>query len=274
MWQRIKTAAVLLLLVAGAMFGGSAYAMMALLALMVLVAGFEWGQLVPNATKTHALLLAGWCLLLSLLFMVFWLHYVALATFLALLCSFMLVYWVVNYPNKTHQWYNGTLLVLGAVILPATAVAMFYLWSLSPWWLLYVFLLVWCADSGAYFVGRKWGRRKLAPKVSPNKSIEGLVGGIAVGALVALAVTAYFANRWGVGLSLGFAILSLFVIVLSVFGDLSESMMKRKACVKDSGRILPGHGGVLDRIDSQLSAMPAFALGFYWLQTMGIAGGY
>lgn len=274
MWQRIKTALVLVVLVAAAMFSGSVYAMMALLALMVLVAGFEWGRLVPNTSRTHALLLSGWCFLLSLVLMVFLLGYVALATFCALLCSFMLIYWVVNYPNKTHQWYNGTLFVLGAVMLPATAAAMFYLWSLSPWWLLYVFLLVWCADSGAYFVGRKWGRRKLAPNVSPNKSIEGLVGGVAVGTLVALTVTAYFANRWGVGLSFGFALLSLVVIVLSVFGDLGESMMKRKALVKDSGTILPGHGGVLDRIDSQLSAMPAFALGFYWLQMMGIAGGY
>lgn len=111
----------------------------------------------------------------------------------------------------------------------------------------------------AHFVGRKLGKRKLAPNVSPNKSIEGLVGGIITASLVAIGV--------GIGLDLtgvalvAFLSLSGLTVMASVLGDLFESMLKRRAGIKDSGTILPGHGGVLDRIDSLLSATPVFALG-------------
>ena len=129
-----------------------------------------------------------------------------------------------------------------------------------------MFVLVWCADSGAYFVGRKLGKRKMSPHVSPNKSVEGLYGGLATGCLVVLGVSFGLLKNWSSLAIVLFLGLSLLTIVMSVFGDLFESMMKRHAGIKDSGRILPGHGGVLDRIDSQLSAMPIFALGFWALQ--------
>ncbi|MDO4251535.1 MAG: phosphatidate cytidylyltransferase, partial [Moraxella sp.] len=80
--------------------------------------------------------------------------------------------WVIDYPAK-ENWYGRRLFAMGVIILVATITAMYALWQMSPWWLMYVFLLVWCADSGAYFVGRKFGKRKLAPNVSPNKSVEG-----------------------------------------------------------------------------------------------------
>lgn len=159
---------------------------------------------------------------------------------------------------------------MGIVILTAAISAMFYLWQLSPWWLLYVFSLVWCADSGAYFVGRKFGKRKMSPNVSPNKSVEGLMGGLATGLVVVIGISLFKLQLAGMELVL-FVLLSLVTILASVLGDLFESMLKRRAGVKDSGTILPGHGGVLDRIDSLLSATPIFALGFWAMQYFGMA---
>ena len=130
----------------------------------------------------------------------------------------------------------------------------------SPWWVLYVVGITVVADSGAYFAGRRWGRVKLAPTVSPGKSREGVYGGMALVALYAA----------GAGLWLGyhpvilagFVVLSMIVALVSVVGDLFESLLKREAGVKDSGSILPGHGGILDRIDSLTAAVPLFWAGW------------
>lgn len=130
-------------------------------------------------------------------------------------------------------------------------------------WLLCALMTVWAADSGAYFAGRQFGKHKLSPLISPNKTVEGLVGGIAAGILVALSVA------WLVGLPsaldyLLVAALALATVIFGVLGDLFESLLKRQAGVKDSGDLIPGHGGVLDRIDAVLAALPVFALG-KWL---------
>lgn len=122
-------------------------------------------------------------------------------------------------------------------------------------WLLWLFVLVAVADVGAYFAGRAWGRRKLAPVVSPGKTWEGALGGALLSALVCGGALAL----WGL-LSWFWAAATLALIVVAVFGDLLESLLKREAGVKDSGALLPGHGGVLDRIDSALAALPVFAL--------------
>ncbi|MDN8493205.1 CDP-archaeol synthase, partial [Acinetobacter baumannii] len=127
----------------------------------------------------------------------------------------------------------------------------------------------WGADSGAYFVGRKFGKRKLAPTVSPNKSVEGLYGGILTTIIVMLVVQYQYLNLTWVQ-QLLFLILSLITVFGSVLGDLFESMIKRRAGIKDSGRVLPGHGGVLDRIDSLLAAAPIFATGMYILKLIGV----
>ena len=134
---------------------------------------------------------------------------------------------------------------------------------------MYVFLLVWGADSGAYFVGRKFGKKKLAPFVSPNKSVEGLYGGIATTIVIMLVVQYFYLNLTPFQIIL-FLILSIITVFASVLGDLFESMIKRRAGIKDSGRVLPGHGGVLDRIDSLLAAAPIFATGIYILKLIGV----
>ena len=135
-------------------------------------------------------------------------------------------------------------------------------------WLLLALFLVWAADTGAYFSGRKFGGklfggRKLAPRISPNKTIEGLLGGVLLAVLVAM-VAAPLAGATVAQLP-AVALVALVTVLFSVVGDLFESMLKRHVGAKDSGNMIPGHGGVLDRIDSVLAALPVFALGKAWL---------
>jgi phosphatidate cytidylyltransferase len=126
-------------------------------------------------------------------------------------------------------------------------------------WLLLALAIVWAADSGAYFAGRKFGKVKLSPRISPNKTVEGMIGGVVAGMILAL-VAAPFAGASMKELPY-VAIVALWTILFSVVGDLFESLLKRHVGVKDSSHLIPGHGGVLDRIDSILAALPVFALG-------------
>lgn len=147
---------------------------------------------------------------------------------------------------------DGLLLAGFIVVLPA-ALAMTVL---EPRRLLVVLVLVWVADSAAYFVGRAWGRHKLAPAISPGKTWEGAAGGVA-GALVYAIICKRFFDDVGWAAYLAAAAL---LALLSIVGDLFESAAKRRAGVKDSGALLPGHGGILDRIDSATAVLPLAAL--------------
>ena len=126
--------------------------------------------------------------------------------------------------------------------------------------LLFVLLLIWAADTGAYIAGKSLGKTKLAPKISPKKTWEGVIGGMLL-ALLVLFVGFYLLHfsreQW-----LPLAILTVIIVAFSVVGDLTESIFKRLTGKKDSGRILPGHGGILDRIDGVLAVLPIALLGF------------
>ena len=147
-------------------------------------------------------------------------------------------------------------------LVPAWA-ALVWLHLLGPMWLLYLFGLVWVADSAAYFIGRSFGRRRLAPALSPGKTLEGLWGALAVVAAYAGLVAWWL--RFGAVDGVYFVLLGLLAAMVSVEGDLVESMLKRRSGAKDSGRLIPGHGGALDRIDSLLAAAPVFVLGLQGL---------
>jgi phosphatidate cytidylyltransferase len=128
--------------------------------------------------------------------------------------------------------------------------------------MLFLLLLVVAADIGAYFAGRQFGRNKLAPRVSPGKTWEGVLGGIGGAGIVAGVGVSFFEVPIG-----PFVGLSLVTVLASVVGDLTESLFKRHAGVKDSGSLLPGHGGVLDRVDSVTAAAPIFLVG---LERLGL----
>ncbi|MCL1622772.1 phosphatidate cytidylyltransferase [Moraxella sp. Tifton1] len=267
MWQRIKTAIVLVLIVGFALFASQTpIFVIPLLSAGVLIAAHEWTKLMPKWGSPITFMTITFILTMMSVFLpqtwVFWWG-------LSMIIWGMATMWVKQYPKK-ESWYGRRLAYMGGVILTAAITAMYGLWQMSPWWLMYVFLLVWCADSGAYFVGRKFGRRKMAPNVSPNKSFEGLFGGLLTAGMVATIVGVYLQLS---GMALfWFLVLSALTVGVSVLGDLFESMLKRRANIKDSGNILPGHGGVLDRIDSLLSATPVFALGFWILLELGVFG--
>lgn len=273
MLERIITALVLVAVVLSCMFAtDSKYPMLTLMLLASGVAGYEWYKLMPRKEFQPNTKLIAMCFgAISALFSAFALMFNQLAIFfwlVSILIWIVSVYWVKSYP-RFDGWYNNSLKLIGIVLISAAVTAIFSVWESSPWWLMYLFLLVWGADSGAYFVGRKFGQKKLAPEVSPNKSIEGLLGGLATAMLIIVVVQYQFLNLNIVqhGVFLTFSILT---VLVSVLGDLFESMIKRRAGIKDSGRILPGHGGVLDRIDSLLAAAPVFAAGLVILKLIGV----
>lgn len=182
------------------------------------------------------------------------------------LAAFVLV---ITYPKTISLWRcPSRRLVMGIFVLVPAWCGLYLLQEIDKFWLLYVLLIAWVADVGAYFSGRKWGKRKLAPQVSPGKSWEGVFGGLAGTALLAIitSIGQGFAFSQGIMLLL----LTLAVTLISVLGDLTESMVKREAGIKDSSNLLPGHGGVLDRIDSLTSALPIFYLFAFQLGVLSL----
>jgi len=150
----------------------------------------------------------------------------------------------------------GTLTVVPAW---AAAILLHEIPVLGPWWLLFVLVLVWCADIAAFFAGRRYGRTKLAPQISPGKTRAGVWGALAGSAIYACAAGAALGER---DTALGLLVaLSLVTVVFSIVGDLFESLIKRHSNVKDSGTVFPGHGGVFDRFDSLFAALPVFTGG-------------
>lgn len=171
--------------------------------------------------------------------------------------------WVVFAPRRAAAWSAA---LAGLLALTPAWVALVRLRIDVPrgeQWLLFALCLVWAADVGAYFAGRSLGRHKLAPQVSPGKTWEGVLGGLVLASLVAV-----WGSYWFALPALQLVPLCLGVVAFSVVGDLTESLLKRFAGLKDSGTLFPGHGGVMDRIDSLTSALPVLLLG---LVVLGVA---
>jgi len=171
------------------------------------------------------------------------------------------LWFVVRYPKNSLWKSTSARLLIGFAVLVPCWVGFVELRT-SLWLgkeaLLYILLLVWCADIGAYFAGRRFGKAKLAPKVSPGKSWAGVYGGLLATALLAVICAQY----WNLSQKEMLVLLAvtLLVTAVSVLGDLFESMVKRHQGMKDSSQLLPGHGGIMDRIDSLTAAVPLFVL--------------
>lgn len=156
--------------------------------------------------------------------------------------------------NGRLAWLNGYFVLLPTILGLETLMSQD---AAMPQLLLVFFLIIWSADTGAYIAGRSLGKHKLAPHISPGKTIEGLIGGL-VGSLVIAAIVGIFLWELTTGKLVLWLLFVVVITLFSVAGDLFESIYKRRAGVKDSGKLLPGHGGVLDRIDSTCAALPPY----------------
>lgn len=270
---RLISALVLIPVVIAALFllppGG-----FALVTLLVCVlAAWEWGQLCGFKTRSQRLTLAIICglILAVMLFITPLYQQTAYLPVIQFSLWASLAWWIVAlalvlfYPESATFWRHSTVLRLLFGLL--TIVPFFWgMVALRAWhydvnqyggaiWLLYVMFLVWGADSGAYMFGKLFGKNKLAPKVSPGKTWQGFFGGLLVAAIISL-LYGLIAHLNVTPLVL--LICSIIAALASVLGDLTESMFKREAGIKDSGHLIPGHGGILDRIDSLTAAVPVF----------------
>jgi phosphatidate cytidylyltransferase len=272
---RILTASVLAPLAIGAVFAlPTAYLAPLLLAVMA-VAAWEWAGLSGlRALRSRA----AYVLALSLPLLALWYWapdgrypWPALAPVvlgLALLCWLLALWAVWRFPRLPAWMTRRTVLAAAGLVLLCPAwLALVVLHggghdAEGPWRVTILLALIWGADTAAYFSGRRWGRRRLAYRVSPAKTLEGAAGALAAAFGISLAAA------WGLRLPPGrwplFVALCLAVVLFSILGDLWESVLKRLRGVKDSGSLLPGHGGMLDRIDSLTAAAPVFALGWFY----------
>ncbi len=184
----------------------------------------------------------------------------------------VVLFWLVtgfkmkNNPNKLLQanWSTEKKLIIGWIALVFSWMFLRRLDSFWDWQMtLYFLFLIWIADIAAYFCGKRFGKEKLLPEISPGKTVAGLYGALFAGLLFAVATAVYY--EYITKAILDFAFLSLVTIIFSVNGDLLVSLMKRIRGVKDSGKLLPGHGGILDRIDGILAAAPVFYIGLVLL---------
>jgi len=268
--QRIMTALVLLAIIVPAITSAPPWVWGLLSLLMLSIAGFEWGRLL-GSTRGSWLLCAA--LGASGAIYLVWRTTAASAAVpggVALLSAASLAFWLsIGLVSLVRGRRIGSGWATGLLVLSACWVALFELRLIGAAMLVSAMAIVWVADIGAYFAGRTFGRHKLAPHISPGKTLEGVAGGVA--AVLALSVVALLlvpdsvdavfssrlVDRLGWPLSAG---VLMALACLSVAGDLYESLLKRRAGVKDSGAILPGHGGVLDRIDALIPTMPGCLL--------------
>ena len=269
--KRVLTALVLLPPVLATLWFGSTLLVGVVFGAAVLIAAHEWAALtgVRRGTGATAAYVAATAVVIVL---VVWQRASALPWVLIVATVawwFVVLVWIVRFPegfDATHppRWLKAG---AGLLVVPATigAVVLLHASPDGPLRLLFAFALVWAADIGAYFTGQAFGRHKLAPAVSPGKTLEGVAGGLAWSLAVAGVAGTWLFGLQGVAAWVPFLLLSVAVVLLSIVGDLGESLLKRQAGVKDSGTLLPGHGGMWDRIDSLLAALPAMALGLKWL---------
>lgn len=251
-WPRFITAIILIPLVLLAIFYASPWILVELVLFIILVCGWEWLQLIPLKRNVHKFIFMGaliaafgvadilgpWLLIPGLLLWVF------------------IFFAEITFPASQRFWGNiPTVAGCALLLLPLFLQSLMHIYGQphGKVLLVYMLFLVWAADSGAYIAGKLWGKHKLIPLVSPGKSLEGVIGGFI------LAMPVIFAGWFYLKPSLiPWLILAFGMVIISVVGDLFISMLKRRVHLKDTGSIIPGHGGFLDRLDSLIAVSPFF----------------
>jgi len=259
--QRILAALVLIPLVVWVVLWAPPPVFAVASALVLLGGVWEWTRLVPLAGLAPRL---AFVLVFAGLLALGWLRlaqpdWAPGLLVLALAWWLLALAWILR--PLAGQRQRGLKALLALLVLPPAWVGLNLLHAApqGPAWLMFLLVLIWVADSGAYFAGRAFGRHKLAPRVSPGKTWEGVAGG-----LLACALVGWLGGGWLGDATLnrpGLVLLAVATGAISVVGDLFISLLKRQVGLKDTGHLIPGHGGVLDRIDSLLAATPAFVLG-------------
>lgn len=251
--QRFLTAMILIPLVFFGIYYANDVALVGIIGILVAVMAWEWSALIPLPTLLWNLLFMG------VLALGIWPLYsfLTLSLTLNVLLWFAILLAVVTYPKTQQIWGHAWLMVwvswFSLILFAHCLWALFHHEQGRPL-LVYLLGLVWATDIGAYMFGKLWGKHRLIPQVSPGKTLEGTVGGMALGTVVAIVGAWYFHPQ-----SVLFWFVQAWVVIgIAMLGDLWVSMLKRRAQVKDTGHILPGHGGVLDRLDSLLACLPFF----------------
>jgi phosphatidate cytidylyltransferase len=259
--KRIITATVLAVLFLGVLLALPPVATVIVITALVLTGAWEWSAFL-HAHRGVAR--AAYVVFVALLLAAVWhaaddpdvLHIILMT---ALVWWVIALAWIIFAPRSVVPWSAGLAGVLALVPAWLALVRLRYL-PHGAQWVLFTLLLVWSADIGAYFAGHRFGRIRLAPEVSPGKTWEGVLGGFALSAIVAVSGSVWFALPLYT-----FVPLCLAAVAFSIVGDLTESLLKRFAGVKDSGTLFPGHGGVMDRIDSVTGAAPVLFFGLIML---------
>lgn len=259
--QRLLTTLLLLPLVLAVIYYAPGWMLAGILLTLVALCSWEWTQLVP--LKRLALKL----IYILVMQGVIWMVGMSLGPYLAvgLVCWLLILCSVLTYPDSQSWWgYPFVVGALGLLLLPIFANVFIGLYQSGRGQdlMVYVLSLVWAADIGAYLVGKRWGRNKLIPQVSPGKTIEGTVGGVVLSLFVAVIGYVVFSPD---SVVIWF-VTALLTALMSILGDLLISLLKRRSHVKDSGSILPGHGGMLDRLDSSIAALPLFYIMLSFLE--------
>lgn len=255
-FQRLMTTLILIPIVLSAIFYAAPWFLGLITLIVLMIAGVECWRLIPiqrPATRGVYLLL----LILATLLCGYVFHY---WLFIGLLLWIVVILVVLSYPASQKLWGRPSIVASAClIILPLFVQSLIHLYFMTQGkeLLVYLLFLIWSADIGAYLAGKNFGKHKLIPQVSPGKSWEGLFGGFLMAMIITTGSCFYFAPD---SKSMWFS-LAIGTVVISIFGDLFESVLKRRCHLKDSGSIIPGHGGILDRLDSLIAALPLFYFG-------------
>ncbi len=254
--QRLITAVISLLVLALVLFVAPPLVAEIAIALVILAGAWEWSAFLGAASLATRVFYVIFVAALMAVVGMIWPDGVERVLQVAVAWWSIALVWTFFFPTPIPTVLRW---ICGALVLVPLYAALVMLFQAAPSLLLFVLLIVWSADVGAYFAGKQFGRVKLAPAISPGKTWEGVIGGLVLVVVLCLGRSFWFESNLAVLVPFCVAVAGV-----SIIGDLTVSMFKRTAGLKDSGRLFPGHGGVLDRIDSIAAAAPLFAVGLSW----------